>query len=115
VRGQLTSDIRTALAERQRFLTEAAGGDPFPVRTPSDREMQIICLVALGLTNAEVAWQLHISHHTVAQHLSDILRECGARSRCELIARAYAAGILVNWPPQRITRDEPEPDSPPSR
>ncbi len=64
------------------------------------REAEIMCLVAAGHTNAQVGRRLHISHHTVAQHVADMLRRCGARSRCELVARAYAAGCLSSWPPQ---------------
>jgi DNA-binding CsgD family transcriptional regulator len=61
----------------------------------------IICLVAEGLTNAEVARRLHISSHTVAQHIAEMLHRFGARSRAELIARAYCSGILStgSWPP----------------
>lgn len=67
----------------------------------SERESEIIRLVALGLTNAQVARRLHISHHTVGQHIAQMLRRCRARSRCELVARAYAGGALWSWPPQR--------------
>jgi DNA-binding CsgD family transcriptional regulator len=61
-----------------------------------------LCLVAGGHTNSQAAKALHISHHTVAQHIADMLRRAEARNRGELIARAYSAGILVTgaWPPQ---------------
>src|SRR5258708_37984643 len=42
--------------------------------TVTSREMTILCLVAAGLTNSEVALLLHISRHTVAQHIADMLR-----------------------------------------
>jgi DNA-binding NarL/FixJ family response regulator len=100
--SRLTAPVRLSLTDVGRPVAESPGTDPFPARPPSERETQIICLAALGLTNAEVARRLHISRHTVAQHLSQILRECGAHSRCELVARAYAAGILGSWPPRRI-------------
>jgi DNA-binding CsgD family transcriptional regulator len=66
------------------------------------RETAILCLIAGGYTNAEVGRALHISPHTVAQHVTDMLRRAKARSRGELVARAYSAGILVTdtWPPQ---------------
>jgi DNA-binding CsgD family transcriptional regulator len=65
------------------------------------RETAILCLIAAGRTNAEAARKLHISHHTVAQHIADMLRRAQARSRGELIARAYTAGVLATgiWPP----------------
>lgn len=65
------------------------------------RETIILCLVAGGLTNDQAARQLHISRHTVAQHIAEMLRRAQARSRSELIARAYASGVLAagTWPP----------------
>jgi DNA-binding CsgD family transcriptional regulator len=69
----------------------------------TDREGAIACLIAAGLTNREVARELSISHHTVAQHVATMLHRFGARSRCELVARAYAVGTLATgvWPPCR--------------
>lgn len=65
------------------------------------REIIILCLVAGGLTNAQAARELHISRHTVAQHIAEMLRRAEARSRAELIARAYVSGVLATgtWPP----------------
>lgn len=109
--SQLTAPVRVPPREVRPPVAENPGADPFPVRAPSERETQIICLAALGLTNVEAARRLHISRHTVAQHLSQIMHECGARSRCELVARAYAAGILASWPPRRISDAAREPGS----
>lgn len=66
------------------------------------RERSILCLIAAGLTTAEAARRLHVSRHTAAQHINDMLRRAGASNRGELIARAYAAGALAagTWPPQ---------------
>lgn len=68
----------------------------------TEREFTILCLVAEGLTNVETAARLHISRHTVAQHIAEMLRAAGARSRAELVARAYCGGVLRagTWPPQ---------------
>lgn len=66
------------------------------------RETTVLCLIAGGLTTGQVAARLHISRHTVAQHVATMLRRAQARSRGELIARAYASGLLATgtWPPQ---------------
>jgi len=66
------------------------------------RETTVLCLIAGGLTTSQVATRLHISRHTVAQHVATMLRRAQARSRGELIARAYASGIFATgtWPPQ---------------
>jgi DNA-binding CsgD family transcriptional regulator len=65
------------------------------------RQRLILYLVAEGLTNAEIARRLHISAHTVAQHIAEMLRAVGARCRAELVARAYCDGMLPVgiWPP----------------
>jgi DNA-binding CsgD family transcriptional regulator len=70
--------------------------------TLTARETAILCLVAGGCTNADAGRALHISRHTVAQHIADMLRRADARNRGELVARAYSAGILVTdtWPPR---------------
>ena len=62
----------------------------------------LLCLIAEGLTTYQAAERLHISRHTAAQHVSDMLRRAQARSRGELIARAYATGVLATgvWPPR---------------
>jgi DNA-binding NarL/FixJ family response regulator len=69
--------------------------------TITSREAAILCLIAGGLTNVQVARKLHISRHTVAQHIAEMLRRARAANRAELVARAYAAGILPVgiWPP----------------
>lgn len=71
------------------------------LRELTAREMSILCLVAAGLTNNEVSRRLHISRHTVAQHIANMLQRAPARNRAELVARAYAAGLLsvAEWPP----------------
>ncbi len=51
----------------------------------SDREMQIIELVAAGLTNEKIADELEISKRTVDNHISNILDKTGANNRVELV------------------------------
>jgi DNA-binding NarL/FixJ family response regulator len=66
------------------------------------RETAILCLIAGGCTTAHAARRLHISPHTVAQHIADMLRRSHASNRCELVARAYTTGMLAVdfWPPR---------------
>ena len=68
---------------------------------PSRRELAVLCLIASGLTSSGAAVRLHLSRHTVDQYVTAMLKRSGARSRGELIARAYFAGILTTekWPP----------------
>jgi DNA-binding CsgD family transcriptional regulator len=70
----------------------------------TEREVAILCLLAGGRTSAEAADSLHISHHTVAQHVAVMLKKSGAKNRGELIARAFVCGLLSPncWPPTPI-------------
>ncbi len=66
------------------------------------REIDILLCTAAGLNAAQTGRALCISRRTVEFHLTTMLRRTGARSSVELIARCYAAGILIPdaWPPQ---------------
>jgi DNA-binding NarL/FixJ family response regulator len=63
------------------------------------RELEVLRLVALGLTNREVATTLFISEKTAGVHVSNILRKLDLRSRVEASAYAHRLGLL----------DEPAP------
>lgn len=70
-------------------LTEGAGGtpaqmEPDPRADLTRQELRIAECIAEGLSNPEIAERLHLSRHTVRNHLSEILRKFGARNRVEL-------------------------------
>jgi LuxR family maltose regulon positive regulatory protein len=60
----------------------------------SGREIQVLTLIAEGLTNREVAERLYISQGTVKAHTSNIFGKLGVRSRTQAVARARALSIL---------------------
>ena len=62
----------------------------------SDREREVVHLVALGNSGPEIAAQLHISHATVRTHVRNAQGKLGARSRAQLVAMALADGDLEN-------------------
>lgn len=64
----------------------------------SEREADVLRLVALGLTNAEIGEQLYVSVRTVETHRSHIHQKLGVRSRAELVRLAREAGLLEDEP-----------------
>lgn len=61
----------------------------------TDREMQVLQLVARGLLNKQVARRLNISEHTVKFHVGSILGKLGAASRTETVTQAAHRGLLT--------------------
>jgi DNA-binding CsgD family transcriptional regulator len=59
----------------------------------TDREREIVKLVAEGASNPEIAQRLFLSRKTIERHISNALRKVGARNRAELAARASELGV----------------------
>ncbi len=67
-----------------------------PLDSPlSDREQEVLSLIATGSTNKEIAGRLHLSPHTVKEHTSAIYRKLGVRNRAEATRQAQRLKILV--------------------
>lgn len=64
----------------------------------SEREVEVLRLIALGHTNAEIARELYLSVRTVETHRAHIHHKLGLRGRAELVAFAQEAGLLGNTP-----------------
>jgi DNA-binding NarL/FixJ family response regulator len=65
-----------------------------PSRLLSQREQQVLALIAGGSTNREIAAQLYLSPHTVKEHTSALYRKLKARNRAEAVQRAQRIGLL---------------------
>jgi DNA-binding NarL/FixJ family response regulator len=61
----------------------------------TEREREIMQLVAEGLSNAEIAGRLVISPLTAKTHVSNVLRKLGCRDRAGLVALAYESGLIT--------------------
>jgi DNA-binding NarL/FixJ family response regulator len=65
-----------------------------PTPMLSEREREVLDLIAAGSTNREIAEQLYLSPHTVKEHTSAVYRKLQARNRAEAVQRAQRIGLL---------------------
>ncbi|MEV6106246.1 response regulator transcription factor [Streptomyces sp. NPDC051940] len=84
-----------------RRLIETFARLPDPGRRPSaraldgvtDRELDVLRLIARGLSNTEIAGELHLSLATVKTHIGRLLAKLQARDRAQLVIVAYETGL----------------------
>ena len=61
----------------------------------SDRELEVLNLLAEGLSNKLIAHRLNISEHTVKTHVASIFAKLGASSRTEAVSQAIRRGLVM--------------------
>ena len=82
-------DLTSSLAQSGTHETSTRLEDPL-----SERELEVLTLLASGKTNSEVAGELFVSVGTVKSHTGNIYRKLGARNRAEALARARGLGLI---------------------
>jgi DNA-binding NarL/FixJ family response regulator len=85
-------DLVGAVLVLLRQRPQAASGSP---RTePTRRELEVVTLLAQGLSNREIAEKLFISEHTVRNHLGHVFGKLGVSSRTQAVLKAGEVGWL---------------------
>ncbi|ADH67513.1 MULTISPECIES: response regulator [Nocardiopsis] len=93
-------DALLAPSVTRRLISEFARL-PEPGRPPAraldgvtDREVEVLGLIARGLSNTELAEHLHLSLATVKTHIGRLRAKLGARDRAQLVITAYETGLV---------------------
>jgi DNA-binding NarL/FixJ family response regulator len=86
---------RRLIEQFVRQAQAAAGSAPAPgLELLTDREREVLAAVARGLSNAELADELFMSHATAKTHVSRLLTKLHARDRAQLVVIAYESGVV---------------------
>ncbi|WIJ44745.1 response regulator [Curtobacterium citreum] len=114
----LDPDVTRRVISRATATTAAAAHAPDPVRTPAtgtrsdratdtgaaaiaavgltERETEVLRLLARGLSNAEIARTLYVGEATVKTHVSNVLQKTGVRDRIQAVVWAFERGITAS-------------------
>jgi DNA-binding NarL/FixJ family response regulator len=99
IRVVAAGDAMIAPGVARRLIAQFAGQPradhkPRELTGITDREREVLRLVGLGMSNAEIAAALYISVGTAKTHVARLLAKLGARDRVQLVITAYQAGLL---------------------
>jgi DNA-binding NarL/FixJ family response regulator len=100
VRVVARGDALIAPSVTRRLIAEFAGRVKRPEPGPelnalTDREREVMALVAAGLSNDEIATRLVVSPSTSKTHVSRIMTKLGVRDRAQVVVLAYEAGMIT--------------------
>lgn len=104
VRIVAKGDALLAPSVTRRLIREFASrpevrkAHPDELSALTERELEVMSLVAQGLSNDEIAGKLFISPTTAKTHVSRVMMKLGARDRAQLVVTAYETGLVVPGP-----------------
>ncbi|HYI53618.1 MAG TPA: response regulator transcription factor [Microlunatus sp.] len=79
----------------ERFVAMPAARDPAYEDGLTDREREVLLAVSQGLSNQQIAAELHLGYGTVKTHVSHLLAKLDFRDRAQLVMYAYESGLAV--------------------
>lgn len=88
-------DVAMAVRMVGKGMTVFAPRAEGPAAPLSEREREVLSLMASGATNREIAARLYLSPHTVKEHTSSLYRKLKARNRTEAVQRAERLGLTA--------------------
>ena len=95
----LAPSVTRRLIERFAALPAPSRTDPAALATITEREREVLALVARGLSNAEIAARIHVSPATAKTHVGHLLTKLDARDRAQLVMIAYETGLVAPGTP----------------
>jgi DNA-binding NarL/FixJ family response regulator len=95
----LAPRVTRRLIEEFARRPEPAAVAPAALAALTQREREVLALVARGLTNAEIADRLYVSAATTKTHVSRVLAKLAARDRAQLVMLAYETGLVTPGSP----------------
>lgn len=87
--------VTPRVLEAARDNRRVGGNEVRGFENLSQREVEVLALIASGASNLEIAEALHLSERTVKGHVSSIFTKLGARDRAAAIILAFEAGLVV--------------------
>ena len=85
----------TARKRERLFGSIGLAVDPGMLRALSERECEVLVLVAEGYTSKDIGGKLYVAEETVKSHVANVLGYLGARNRAHAVAIAIRKGLLV--------------------
>ncbi|MFJ2155744.1 response regulator [Streptomyces sp. NPDC087856] len=101
VESVLSGDAGLSPSIQRRLLERLSEPEPQPSSEPAEppdglttREAEVLVLIAEGLTNQEIARELHVSTATVKTHINNLFAKTGLKDRAQAVRYAYGKGLV---------------------
>ncbi|GAA1547668.1 MULTISPECIES: response regulator [Brevibacterium] len=92
--GLLSPEVTRRVIERSVRSPDTTASAPPELTLLTDRELEVLHLVARGLSNSEIAAQLFVGEATVKTHVSNLLTKLDIRDRIHVVIFAYENGLM---------------------